>query len=95
MPRRKDRRRPRRSLLKIRAMPLVRMPKSVFFAKIADAARTGVVPSDIMIATLNWDYAEGGRYHAGQVLSAADRQELRNCYQILTDEHTDIRFERL
>jgi hypothetical protein len=85
----------RRALLKIRAVPLVRMPKSVFFQKIREACRHGVVPGDIEITTLNWDHAIGARYHAGEVLSGSDREELRNCYNLLTGTGKDaIRFER-
>lgn len=79
MPRRK----PRRTLLKIRAVPLVRMPKSHFFALIQRACRTGVVPEDIRITTLNWDHAVGQRYSPGQRLSARHAEELRNCYSLL------------
>lgn len=90
MPRRK----PRRTLLKIRAVPLVRMPKSHFFKLIRQACRTGVVPDDIRITTLNWDHAVGQRYMPGQVLSARDASELRNCYNLITGVGTgDVRVE--
>lgn len=86
---------PKRTLLKIRARPLVRMPKSVFFTKIRSACRDGVIPSDIEISTLNWDHARGRTYKAGQVLSGRDRDELMNCYQMLTGmSKQDVRFER-
>ena len=75
--------RPRRTLLKIRAVPLVRMPKSRFFELIRQACRDGVVPPDIRITTLNWDHAVGSRYVPGQVLSARHAEELRNCYLLL------------
>lgn len=85
----------RRALLKIRAVPLVRMPKSEFFRKIRHACRDGVVPADIEIRTLNWDHATGGRYQAGTVLSGYDREELRNCYQLLTGAgKSAVRFDR-
>lgn len=88
-------RKTRRVLLKIRAIPLVRMPKSVFFEKIRQACKNGIVPSDIEITTLNWDHAEGNRYRAGTVLSGKDRDELRNCYNILVGvRKADVRFER-
>lgn len=90
----RERKRTRSTLLKIRATPLRRMPKSVFFRKIREACRHGVVPDDIRISTLNWDHQEGRRYHAGEVLSGSDRDELENCYQLLTGgSHSDIRFE--
>jgi hypothetical protein len=86
---------PRRTLLKIRAVPLVRMPKSVFFDRIRSACRNGVVPDDISITTLNWDHAEGRRYMPGQRLDASDAQELENCYQLLTGMgKQSVRFER-
>lgn len=97
MPRSKlsSRRRTRRALLKIRAIPLVRMPKSVFFMKIRQACKNGIVPSDIEITTLNWDHAEGNRYKPGRVLSGKDRDELMNCYNLLVGvRKQDVRFER-
>lgn len=88
-------RQPRRTLLKIRAIPLVRMPKSVFFERIRSACRNGVVPDDISITTLNWDHATGHRYMPGEVLSADDANELENCYQLLTGMgKQSVRFER-
>jgi hypothetical protein len=98
MPRRDDSKRKhrgRRTLLKIRAVPRVRMPKSVFFQKIRHACRDGIVPPDIEITTLNWDHAQGNRYLPGQVLSGKDAAELRNCYNILVGVgKQDVRFER-
>jgi len=86
---------PRRTLLKIRAIPLVRMPKSVFFQKIREACRDGIVPSDIEITTLNWDHAVGRKYLAGTVLGGEDADELRNCYNLLVGvSRQDVRFER-
>jgi len=86
---------PRRTLLKIRATPLVRMPKDVFFDKIRSACRRGVVPDDIVIETLNWDHAKGSRYMPGRTLSGSDRKELRNCYALLMARDTDsIRFDK-
>ena len=86
---------PRRTLLKIRAVPLVRMPKSMFFDLIRQACRNGVVPDNIELTTLNWDHATGRKYHAGQELDATDRDELENCYQLLTGIGKQaIRFER-
>jgi hypothetical protein len=81
MPRRgaSRRKRPRKTLLKIRGVPLVRMPKSRFFYLIRLACDTGIVPSEIQITTLNWDHAQGERYMPGQVLSARKRAELREC----------------
>lgn len=85
----------RRTLLKIRAIPLVRMPKSVFFKKIRQACRDGIVPPDIRITTLNWDHATGNRYEPGAILSGKDAEELKNCYRLLTGVgKQDIRFER-
>jgi hypothetical protein len=80
-------------MLKIRAKPLRRMPKSVFFAKLRVACRHGVVPDDIEISTLNWGHGTGTRYDPGETLSGADRDELRNCYDYLVSG-ADIRFER-
>ncbi len=92
----KQKKQPQRTLLKIRAIPLARMPKSVFFQKIRQACRDGVVPDDIEIQTLNWGHAKGGRYAPGSELSGEDAEELRNCYQVLTGAgKSDIRFERV
>jgi hypothetical protein len=92
---RKKRKSTRRTLLKIRAIPLVRMPKSVFFHKIREACRNGVVPHDIEITTLNWDHATGKKYEAGTVLNGKDAEELRNCYNLLVGVgKQDVRFER-
>lgn len=92
---RKRRRPSRRTLLKIRAIPLVRMPKSVFFHKIRQACRDGIVPSDIEITTLNWDHVQGKRYMPGSELSGSDADELRNCYNLLAGVgKQDVRFER-
>ena len=71
------------------------MPKSVFFHKIRQACRDGVVPADITITTLNWDHAQGKRYTAGQVLDGNDAEELKNCYNLLVGvSKQDVRFER-
>ena len=95
MPRSRYNKRARRTLLKIRAIPLVRMPKSVFFTKIRQSCRNGVVASDIEITTLNWDHAVGRRYMPGQVLSGKDAAELQNCYNLLVGVgKQDVRFER-
>lgn len=70
------------------------MPKSVFFRKIREACRRGIVPNDITISTLNWDHEQGGRYMPGETLSGSDREELKNCYDLLTGaSNRDIRFE--
>lgn len=91
--RRRDR--TRRTLLKIRAIPLVRMPKSVFFEKIRQACKNGIVPNDIEITTLNWDHAEGKRYLPGRILNGKDKDELMNCYNLLVGfRKQDVRFER-
>lgn len=93
--RHKRRATPRRTLLKIRAIPLVRMPKSVFFTKIRQACKHGVVPADIEITTLNWDHAVGKRFLPGEVLSGKDAGELMNCYNLLVGvEKQNVRFER-
>ena len=93
--RRRVRRRQRVTLLKIRAVPLVRMPKSHFFELIRRACRDGVVPQDIRITTLNWDHRNGRVYQPGQVLDAEDAEELRNCYNFLVGAvgKRDIRVE--
>lgn len=82
-------------MLKIRAVPLVRMPKSVFFELIRKACRDGIVPEQIEITTLNWDHRTGQRYAPGAVLSGKDREELRNCYTYLTGAvgKRDVRVE--
>lgn len=86
---------PRRTLLKIRAVPLRRMAKSLFFEKIRHACRDGIVPDDIEITTLNWDHATGRRYLPGQELDGSDAEELQNCYQLLTGAGKGaVRFER-
>lgn len=95
MPRSKNRRNPRVTMLKIRATPLVRMPKSKFFELIRRACRDGVVPENIEITTLNWDHKTGGEYKAGQKLSARHAEELRNCYNYLVGAvgKRDVRVE--
>lgn len=91
----KRRRGARRTLLKIRATPLVRMPKSKFFELIRQAARTGVVPPEIKLTTLNWDHARGGQYLPGATLSARDHDELKATYDLLAGvEKGEIRVER-
>lgn len=98
MPSKKRKRvfRPRKTLLKIRAVPLERMPKSRFFALIKEACATGVIPASVRITTLNWDHAQGRRYMEGEVLSAKDREELQNCADFLFGPPTkhDVRVER-
>ena len=89
-------RRPRKSrttLLKIRAVPLKRMPKSRFLKLIRQACRLGVIPDDIELTTLNWDHAHGQRYTSGSVLSARNREELRNCYDMLLAAGKQVRVE--
>lgn len=87
--------RPRVTMLKIRAVPLVRMPKSRFFELIRKACRDGVVPEELEITTLNWDHRTGRHFKPGAVLSASDAQELRNCYDYLTGAvgKRDVRVE--
>lgn len=84
----------RRSLLKIRATPLVRMPKSVFLRKIEEACHSGTIPDDIELTTLNWGAGTGRRWRAGDTLDASDAQELQNCYAMLVDPKTTVRVER-
>jgi hypothetical protein len=95
MPSRK-RRRPRVTMLKIRAVPLERMPKSHFFYLIRKACDSGTVPAGIRITTLNWDHRVGQSLQPGDVLDASQREELRNCAAFLfgaIDKH-DVRVER-
>lgn len=82
--------------LKIRARPLVRMPKSRFFALIKQACETGVVPDEIEMQTLNWNHKRGSHLMPGTTLSAEDAQELRNCYEFLTGAvgKRDVRVEK-
>ncbi len=89
------RRKPRPTQLKIRAVPLVRMPKSRFFELIRDACKNGVIPKDIRMESLNWDHKVGRSWNAGTVLSAADADELRQCYAYLTGAvgKRDVRVE--
>lgn len=90
------RRSSRRTLLKIRATPLKRMPKSRFYALIRQACREGVIPNDLQLSTLNWDHAQGRQYMPGSTLSARDAAELKNCYNYLVGAVTkqDVRVER-
>lgn len=92
----RKRRRARVTSLKIRAVPLVRMPKSRLFYLIKQACETGIVPSEIRITTLNWDHRVGRALQPGQVLSADDRQELQNCAAYLFGAITkhDVRVEK-
>jgi hypothetical protein len=89
-------RRARVTQLKIRAIPLERMPKSRFFHLIREACRTGIVPAGIRLTTLNWDHGVGRSFQAGDVLSANDAQELRNCGDFMfgPDDKHDVRVER-
>lgn len=90
------RKRARQTLLKIRAVPLERMPKSLFFFLIRQATDTGVIDPRIRITTMNWDHAEGQHYDEGTTLSAKDREELRNAAAFLfgaVGKH-DVRVER-
>lgn len=82
--------------IKIRAVPLVRMPRSVFLDKILVAVQYGVVPEDIELTTMQWDHsAPGGRrYVSGQRLDANDQEELSKAYAVLKKAGTTIRFER-
>lgn len=94
MPRRSDKRN-RRTLLKFRVTPLVRMPKSMLFRKLREACRHGIVPDDIRISTLEWGHEQGDVYQPGTVLPANKAEELRNCYSLLVGvEKNDVRFER-
>lgn len=89
------RRRPRPTQLKIRAVPLVRMPKSRFFELIKQACETGVIPKDIRMQSLNWDHKVGRSWNEGTVLSADDANELRQCAAYLTGAvgKRDVRVE--
>lgn len=92
----RKRRRPRVTMLKIRAIPLVRMPKSRLFYLIKKACETGVIPNEIRITTLNWDHRVGRSFQPGQVLDAKDREELANCEAYLFGAITkhDVRVEK-
>lgn len=82
--------------LKMRVRVLTRMPKSVLFRKIRESARHGVIDPEISLSVMHFDHAKGKRYQPGQVLSARDRDELINAYNLLTQfgKH-DVRFEVL
>lgn len=88
----------RRVFLKFRVKPLVRMPKSVLFAKIRQSCKHGVVADDLEIMTLQWGHGwprGGHRYTAGQELSGDDATELENAYDLLTAfDKSDVRFEK-
>lgn len=92
----KGRRRARVTLLKIRAVPLERMPKSRFFHLIKEACKTGIVPRGIRITTLNWDHGIGQQFNEGDILDGQKIQELRNCGDFLfgPDHKHDVRVER-
>lgn len=83
-------------MLKIRAVPLVRMPKSRLFYLIKQACETGIIPNEIRITTLNWDHRVGRELQPGQVLSADDKQELNNCAAFLFGAvgKRDVRVEK-
>jgi hypothetical protein len=90
-------RRPRKTMLKIRAIPLERMPKSEFFRLIKMACEYGIVPKNIKLTTMDWSHrAQGRQWMPGDVLSAADRQELKNCTAFLFGAvgTSDVRVER-
>lgn len=91
-----QRRRSRVTQLKIRAVPLERMPKSRFFHLIKEACNTGIVPAGIRITTLDWGHGYGETFQEGSVLDARQIDELRNCGDFLfgPDGKHDVRVER-
>jgi hypothetical protein len=88
----RNRKRNRSTQLKIRATPLERMPKSMFFRLIKRACDSGIVPNNIEISTLNWAHGTGRKYGAGATLSADDAELLRQCYGVLSNAD-EIRVE--
>ena len=82
----------RRTQLKIRAVPLHPMPKSVFYSKIRQACRTGIVPDGIEMTTMDWAKGTGRTLRAGITLDADDSDALKRAYKVLTE--SDIRIER-
>lgn len=80
---RKSRRSRSRSLhLKFRITVLTRMPKSVVFRKLTEFMRTGVMPDDIEISTVDYDHTRGRRYFPGSTIDPDDREELKEFLEV-------------
>jgi len=93
MPRRKKKGLPRRTQVKIRAIPLIPMPKSVFYSLIRQACRTGIVPQHLELTTMDWAKGTGNKLRSGSTLDASDHDALKLAYKVLTE--SDIRIERV
>lgn len=75
---------PRRLQLKFRVRPLVRMPKSVMFAKVLEAVHSGDVPADLEIAYMEYARGHGRRLTPGARLTMDEQDELERFYNVLT-----------
>lgn len=74
---------PRKLFLKFRVRPLVRMPKSVMFAKLRHFVKSGEAPHDLEVAYMSYDHQVGRKFQPGQRLTADEQEELEKFYDVL------------
>lgn len=74
---------PRRLYLKFRVKPLVRMPKSVMFAKLREFVHTGIAPDDLEVAYMSYDRTVGKQFKPGARIAPGEQEELEKFYSVL------------
>lgn len=90
--RREPKREPRKLFLKFRVKPLVNMPKSVMFDKLAELVRTGRMPSDLEVSFMSYDHKRYGRFVPGKQIPADEHEDLRRFYEVMVSiDREDVR----
>jgi len=73
----------RKLFLKFRVRPLVRMPKSVMFAKLRRFVEVGIAPKDLEVAYMSYDHTVGKKFAPGERIQGHDHDELRKFYGVM------------
>ncbi len=94
-PKRQARRTKGRTLfMKFAVVPLVRMPRSVMLAKLAEFVETGVVPPLIDVEVADYAHGFGKRYASGTAFRGIDRTRITDMAQAFLQAN-QIRMERV
>lgn len=89
--RRSASRKPRRIELKFRVRPLVRMPKSVMFEKLREAAISGITPHDLEIRYMEYSHGTGKQFGAGErIANLSEFAEFVNVLLAVQPEEVSI-----
>ena len=93
--RQQEKKQPRKLFLKFRVRPLVTMPKSVMFDKLAELVRTGIMPDDLEVAYMSYDRKQHGRFVPGGRISPEDHEDLRKFYEVMVSiDRGDVHAKR-